>query len=188
MDLIGDTNINLGQHIQTDFVIKLKENIFVEEDISKNCVNYPHGKYASYNECDEDFLGSAIPPGLVPIWSGSNFENVTTSLYVKNIAHPLYDYGDLADGTQKSACLLPCSTIYVESRQLAEKTFNANNSVINLTFSQGVVVTKTNFLKFIFTNFLSDLGGCMGLWLGIGLLQAIEIGIKFLLPQMSCRK
>ena len=104
-----------GQHKQTDFVIKLKENVFVEDDASKNCVNYPHGKHASYNECDEDFLVSAIPPGLVPIWSKHNMENVTTKLYVKNITHPLHDYRDLADGTEKSMCLLPCSTINVES-------------------------------------------------------------------------
>ena len=37
------------------------------------------------------------------------------------------------------------------------------------------MVTKTNFMKFIFVNFLSGLGGCMGLWLGIGLLQTLEI-------------
>ena len=169
-------------------MIKLKENIFVEEDTSKNCVNYPHGKYESYNACDEDFLRNAIPPGLVPIWSANYMENVTNHLFVTNIIYPPYDYGDLADGTQKSSCLLPCSTINIESRLLAEKSASDNNSVINLTFSQGVMVTKTNFLKFIFVNFLSDLGGCMGLWLGIGLLQTLEIIIKFILPRMSCRE
>ena len=29
----------------------------MEEDKSKNCVNYPYGKYEDYNDCDEDFLG-----------------------------------------------------------------------------------------------------------------------------------
>ena len=169
-------------------MIKLKENIFVEEDTSKNCVNYPHGKYGSYDACDEDFLRNAIPPGLVPIWSANSEENMTTHLFVENIFYPAYDYSDLADGTQKSSCLLPCSTINIKSRLLAEKTAAVNNSVINLTFSQGVLVTKTNFLKFIFVNFLSDLGGCMGLWLGIGLLQTLEIITKFILPRMNCRK
>ena len=94
-----------GQSLQIDFVIKLKENIFVEEDTSKNCANYPHGKYESYNACDEDFLRIAIPPGLVPIWSANSMENVTTHLFVENITYPPYDYGDLADGTHISSCL-----------------------------------------------------------------------------------
>ena len=56
-----------GLNIQIDFVIKLKESIFVEEDTNKNCMNYPYGKYEGFNACNEDFLQNAIPPGLVPI-------------------------------------------------------------------------------------------------------------------------
>ena len=55
-------------------MIRLKENIFVEEDTSKNCVNYPNGKYESYNHCDEDFSRNVTPPGLIPIWSVSKRE------------------------------------------------------------------------------------------------------------------
>ena len=171
-----------------DFVIKLKENIYVEEDISKNCVKYPHGDYENYNACDEAFLASVIPPGLVPIWTGEWIGNATTNLFIENITSSRYDYGDLADGTQKSHCPLPCSTISIESRLLAKKMSKFNNSIINLTFSQEMLVTKTQFLKFIFTNFLSDLGGSMGLWLGIGLLQVMEVTIKCILPRLIYNK
>ena len=82
-------------------MIRLKENIFVEEDTSKNCVNYPHGKYDNYNQCDEDFLRTVIPSGLVPIWATKYGENVTTKLYIKNITALKYVYEDLFDRTQK---------------------------------------------------------------------------------------
>ena len=160
-------------------MIRLKEHIFAEEDTSKKCINYPNGKFKSYSQCEEDFWRSVKPPGLVPIWSVSNRENVTTKLYVTNITNSIYSYINIHDGTQKSSCLMPCSIIHIESQILEEKIPKSNNSVINLTFSQGVVVIKTSFVKFSFINFLSGLGGCMGLWLGLGFLQAIEMFITY---------
>ena len=44
-----------------------------------------------------------------------------------------------------------------------------------LQLIQDVTVTKTEFLKFTFEKFLSDVGGSMGLWLGLGLLQSFEL-------------
>ena len=46
---------------------------------------------------------------------------------------------------------------------------------IELYFSQDITVTKTEFLKFTFEKFLSDVGGSMGLWLGLGILQSFEL-------------
>ena len=54
-------------------------------------------------------------------------------------------------------------------------------SIKILTYSYNVLETKTYFLKFNFLIFLSDVGGSMGLWLGIGLLQALEIILNFVL-------
>ena len=52
----------------------------MEEDKSKNCVKYPHGKLESYNDCDEDFLISAIPANLVPIWSAKECHHKDKSI------------------------------------------------------------------------------------------------------------
>ena len=162
----------LGKNTFKEFALKLKETQFVEDDESKNCVNYPTRKYETYNNCDEDFVNSVIPTDLVPIWANNNTENVTRHLFLKS--EPNY-YVDIIEGTLMSQCQLPCSLMHVESRFLREKRSDHNRSFIILTFSNNVLVTKTYFLKFNFLIFLSDVGGSMGLWLGIGLLQALEI-------------
>ena len=83
-------------------------------------------------------------------------------------------YMDLFDGAQRSPCLLPCSTYTVDSRQLSEETTTRNISVINLTFNQQVMVTNHYAIKFTFASFLSDVGGGLGLWLGLGLAQFFQ--------------
>ena len=47
--------------------------------------------------------------------------------------------------------------------------------MIYLNLIQDITVTKTEFLKFTFEKFLSDAGGSMGLWLGLGILQSFEL-------------
>ena len=144
----------------------------MEEDKSKNCVNYPHEKYETYSDCEDDFVASNLPPGIVPIWFTNNTDEVTTSFHEENITNlPLYKM--LHDGTQKSSCPLPCSILHVESRYL--RVVDYKRPGITLIFSQDIVVTKTEFLSFTFEKFLSDVGGSMGLWLGLGLLQTLEL-------------
>ena len=158
----------------------MKKNIFVEDDKSKNCVDYPHDKHETYNDCDEEFLASSIPAGLVPIWLTNNKEKVTTRLYVRNLS--FLPYLNLLAGHTKSPCPMPCSTIHVESRYLFNKA-NYDPS-ITLHFGQSLMVTRTDFVEFHFLVFLSDIGGSMGLWLGLGLLQAVEISIRLIMNRI----
>ena len=167
-----------GQNKLVDYAIKVRENKFVEKDDSKD---YPHREYKSYSSCDDDFLASLIPPEVVPIWSTNNIKNVSDNLFIKDLSVGAY-YG-LIDGTQKSSCPMPCSTMYIESRFLQEADYD--NRVIRLIFSEGVTVTKTDFIKFTFMMFLSDVGGSMGLWLGLGLLQALEMCIKLIFSKKN---
>ena len=38
------------------YALKISENVFVEEDLSKNCRVYPNEEFASYCACDDQFL------------------------------------------------------------------------------------------------------------------------------------
>ena len=147
----------------------------MEEDPTKNCTNYPNEKFESYNACDDNFLNKALPPSLVPICATNNISLVTKNIYLPKFPQGKYDFVDLFDGTQISTCLLPCTTVYVESRLLTESVTPENVSKIDIYFNPHVTVTTTDFIKFIFANLLSEIGGGLGLWLGLGLMQMVEV-------------
>ena len=96
-------------------------------------------------------------------------------------------YGDLVDGTQPSPCPLPCTTTYTYIRLLAEYPRVYNNSQLDITFSNQMKVTTTSFLPFHLSSLLSDLGGSMGLWLGLGVVQARQLVLVWVLPAIRSR-
>ena len=66
-----------------NFIIKIRENIFVEEDPNQNCRNYPTSEFASYTECDDHYVRKSmeqIAPGLnlTPVWLADDLDLVTT--------------------------------------------------------------------------------------------------------------
>ena len=76
----GD-NMNLNRY--RHYIVKIRENIFVEEDPNQNCRNYPTSEFASYKECDDHYVRrriDQIAPGLnlTPIWMTDNLDMVTT--------------------------------------------------------------------------------------------------------------
>ena len=151
----------------------------MQEDPSKTCINYPNDKFESYKACEDDFLTKSLPPGFVPIWATDNLSLVTREVYNPNIS----GFVDLFDGSKMSTCPLPCSTISVESRQRKGKeSTHRNFSKLNLSFNDYVTVTSHNFIQFKFPNLLSEIGGGLGLWLGLGVLQAFELLVCWCSP------
>ena len=90
-------------------------------------------------------------------------------------------------GTRLSACPLPCTTIYTSTRLVAKTNKFQNRSKIELTFSNTMKVTTTDFLPFHLSTLLSDLGGSMGLWLGLGVLQAGQLVLVWVMPAIRSR-
>ena len=64
---------------------------------------------------------------------------------------------DLWDGTAPSSCPLPCTITYTETRLLPDNSLD-NLSMIDLTFSPEVLVTKTEFVNFSLSTLLSEVG------------------------------
>ena len=87
-------------------------------------------------------------------------------------------YGDIITGSQVSDCPLPCTSTEITCVNLDEKFVAENNSRIDITFSDSVSFMMNDFPKFNFAVFLSTLGGSMGLWLGLGVLQSIDIMVN----------
>ena len=53
-------------------------------------------------------------------------------------------------------------------------------SVLDITLDQVVTVTESNYPKMSFTKFFSDIGGSLGLWLGMGIIQLCVIAVNLL--------
>jgi hypothetical protein len=168
-----------------NYVVKIKKNVFVKEDPTKNCENYPNSKYASYRDCDHQWMKKLVDnetPGLVPIWLADNFEMVTKQYYSYLAATSTLNE-NLFDGTFVSDCRLPCTTIYTDTRFISKKTSIEEGSLIDITFSPKVQVTTTDMVKLPLSTFLSDVGGSLGLWLGLGVVQAVTMLINGVLSR-----
>ena len=50
------------------------------------------------------------------------------------------------------------------------------SGTISLSINQEVTVTESYIPEFSFANFMADLGGSLGLWLGVGAVQIITAG------------
>ena len=50
------------------------------------------------------------------------------------------------------------------------------SGTISLSINQEVTVTESYIPEFSFANFMADLGGSLGLWLGVGAVQIISAG------------
>jgi hypothetical protein len=159
------------------FVVQIDENVFVENDPSKNCQNYPNNQFETYKQCDEDFIAKTLRtnfgPKFLPIWA----TNLTDVSYTKWENASSLDLAQLFEGTTVSPCPLPCRTARVTARLLTERY--DDESVLQITFDQTVTVTTTDFVQFSIVTFLSDTGGAMGLWLGLGIIQFLELIVKF---------
>ena len=71
------SNLNITQYSAT--TIKLPQTIYSEEDKSKPCINYPTEKFASYGECDENFVYQNILEkfGFISFWSARSLNQVS---------------------------------------------------------------------------------------------------------------
>ena len=74
----------------TNYIARIKSNVFVEEDQSQTCRVYPTSEFSSYIDCDDHFIRRKIDevaPGLnlTPVWFTDDFDMVTTEPLQSNI-------------------------------------------------------------------------------------------------------
>ena len=69
---------------------------------------------------------------------------------------------------------------------VSDKVWNTYNSSFVLTLDQTVQVTKYFYPPLSLAKLLSDIGGSLGLWLGVGLLQICLFGVDFIKCIKTC--
>ena len=69
----------------SSYIVKTQEVIYVEEDESKDCKDYPNSEFQSFGDCEDkgskDFLAKKFP-NIIPVWLMDNIENVTTGAVI----------------------------------------------------------------------------------------------------------
>ena len=76
-------------------------------------------------------------------------------------------------GTEPNDCPKPCSTTSTYTR--IKSDFPGKFTVVTLNFARDIRIKKTEMVKFNFLTALSILGSNMGLWLGLGVVQFMEL-------------
>ena len=159
------------------YAVKFHQKIFVEDDPTNLCKTYPNDMFKSYEDCDADFINRV----LETVWATNDLAKVTQKWIIDDdFTNKVIPYTDLVLGTAVNDCPLPCTTTQITAVFLDEKTEkNSKYSKIDIAFSDTVTVTKNVFPKFNPAEFLSELGGSMGFWLGLGVVQTLELVFGF---------
>ena len=113
----------------------------------------------------------------MPFWATKNLEEVT-----KMATRDATNYWqDLVDGTMESDCYRPCLTTRTTGALISKTNQKWNqkngNTTFDLTFDQKVIITESFYPSFSFTNLFSSLGGAMGLWLGVSVVQIFSYSV-----------
>ena len=157
------------------------EEVFEEEDPIKNCTNYPNNKYETYNDCDRQSalstLGTEISPAFYPYWAApdKNFSLVATDpIYLDASSKGNFLHTTYVTGVKTTNCRLSCKTTKTFSKFISnQETFFGSG--LYVTFNPDMQVTRTILVKFDPIKCLCDMGGMLGLWLGLGALQLGEL-------------
>ena len=63
--------------------------------------------------------------------------------------------------------------------------FNSDESHLVLAIDQNVVTTESYIPNFSLATFIADLGGSLGLWLGVGVVQILKSAYELYVLGMS---
>ena len=162
------------------YTVEINQDIYVEDDLTKSCSVYPTLQYTSYDQCDMEYVREKIAAvfgsDVIPIWATTDINNVTKQAHLTNNAlsskwiQPTSNYGY---GILQSPCKLPCTSTRTTT-QLSEVVSHELPFIL-VKFQDTIQVTRTDIVQFSLTTFLSNLGGSLGLWLGLGMVQLGEV-------------
>ena len=146
------------------------------------------------------------PHGFMPVWATENISDVTT--YLATNSTDFHDpYAEILTGTEESGtpvgnwlslkqynyhkiifidCSLPCTETLIKTVLINEfDKPKAKKSRIDIAFSTTVTTSINHFPTFHFSTFMAQLGGTAGLWLGLGILQLLDLISSIVTPYFN---
>ena len=111
---------------------------------------------------------------MLPFWATANLSEVSRS--APSLSRDgLAELKGLYDGTRESGCERPCRSTTVIGTELSQVCTGKNLSSLHFTLDQIITLYDSDFPGFGWVSLLTDLGGSLGLWLGLGVAQLVEI-------------
>ena len=161
------------------YVLSFEQDIYVEEDQDIGCKKYPWKGLNSFNDCDEDYMQSWVTNkhNFLPFFMAKEETNGTVGPIEVGFNCSLWE-GEYTMflGYKKSFCPMPCTRTKMDVKHLL--TDEDTHHRIEIMFSESLMVTRHSFPDASLAEGLASLGGSMGLWLGLGVLQLLQLVAK----------
>ena len=140
---------SLRRKMQDTYMVSFEQNIFLDEDVTV-CVNYPTDKYASFNDCDLQYLDKLLQKkSLYPAWATpgdlSRAANLTKSTGLGAFITGYFF------GITSGPCVQPCTQTSIKAvYQFSDQPDGINKTVptITLNFDSYVKVTTHAYPSF----------------------------------------
>ena len=163
----------------TKYVVEFTQSVFVEEDPSIGCKDYPWEGFSSFDDCDKEKMQGWVTNkyNFLPFYMAKVESNATEGPVKvdfnchENTSPEAYAH---YNGYIKSACPIPCTQTQIKLNKLITEKWDGAPSV-ELMLSDKVMVTHNYYPEFSPVEALASLGGSLGLWLGLGVLQLLQI-------------
>ena len=184
-DLIVICNKSESNAIENHYNIVMEQNRFLEED--NNCITYPTEEFKDYRSCDESFQTKHLQKHtpFKPYWAFGHLSNDEPNIITDDDAMTHNTVNLLYTGATRSSCLPPCTTTIAKTKFRFEKVSDTEGkdserlNWIVFYLPEEMRVTSTTLKVTTFSQILSDLGGTLGLWLGLGVLQLFQSVVIF---------
>ena len=172
------------------YLLQFEQQSFQEEDITANCLEYPTKNFKNYEECDKENIMQSLRylnlNDLTPVWLTDIMDEVTEEREMRMDDDEFEAvFSDIFSGYSEVQCLDPCTRTFTYSKFLSDNKDASGGTFIQLVIANDVTVEKTELVAFNFLLSLSYLGGNMGLWLGLGAVQLMEILTKFSMKKLN---
>ena len=175
-----ETGIGIGDPQKVNrYVLSFEQDIYVEEDQDMRCKKYPWKGLNSFNDCDEDYMQNWVNKkyNFLPIFMAKEQTNSTVGPIEVGFNCSLWESEyTMFLGYKKSSCPMPCTRTKMDVKHLM--TDEDNHHRIEILFSESLMVTRHFFPDPSLAEGLASLGGSMGLWLGLGVLQLLQLLTK----------
>lgn len=186
--------INLGQKFFTGdpitivggkvkvYLLEINKNENLEDISNPRCKNYKSPE--DFAACDTKFVKDHLQSigwgNITPIWATDDLNEVTDDSELFSTVKTIFrdvKTKDILYGDTKNDCPFPCVSRSIESKRLRSITMNKNNADIKLCFHGTYKNIVEEKVKFDMMVMLSLSGGNMGLWMGLSIVQMIDMAI-----------